>query len=363
MIKTTILGMCLAGVAPARAQSTLTLPAKGIHTSQVGRGFIVPAKDKLPTRQQCLYSTKDLPVSAMAIREIAFQPSLKTGAGMEAVQVTLSLDMSIGPKEPRKWSKTFALNLGKTVTRVFSGSIQLPKITKITRPGWYFRIPLQRPFIISKIIGPALVLDFHTTAVVTRMNQRWILMQGTPDRGTLKFQGQGVGFNCHFLKRPFLAQYLPGWVFVGSKWSWAASNLEPNAPGFLTIGDAGWGSKWAGLTLPIDLKIFGAPRCTWDVRPLLTLPFVVDSKTWAQVPGLLIPKDPRLANVKFYFQGAYAYPKANPLGWLFLPSLEQRIGSGRDHRAAALGIEKNNPLSKNGIGVLGDPVPYLRITY
>jgi len=150
---------------------------------------------------------------------------------------------------------------------------------------------------------------------------------------------------------------------VGSKWSWGAGHLLANQPGFLSIGDAGWGAKWGGFTLPIDLKAFGAAGCSWEIRPVLSFPFVVNSRSVATVPGLQIPKDPRLANIRFYVQAAYSYPKANALGWLFLPSLEWRIGSFEDHNAAAIGAVNNSPPSKLGTGLVGDPAPYCRITY
>ena len=277
------------------------------------------------------------------------------------MQVTFTLDMSIGPNQPRKYARRFSQNLGKSVTRVFSGRIQLPKITKTTRPGWIFRIPLQRPFLITKLTGPSLVLDFHTTAVVSKVNQRAILLQGTPDYGSLKFQGFGV--NCHVLKVGFSAQFPPGWIYPGSYWSWGAGSLLPKAPGFLMLGDAGWGSKWAGLTLPVNLKMIGAPKCTLDVRPFLILPFVVDQRGGARVQGFWLPKDPRLANVKLYYQAAYAHPKANALGWLLLGSLEQRIGTGEDHHGASLGASNYTSSVTHGTGLLGDPVPWCRITY
>jgi len=67
------LGALLAISVPARAQKTLTIPVKGVHDKLgIGIGLIVPPHRQLPTRMQCLYSTKDLPAPAIQIREIAF---------------------------------------------------------------------------------------------------------------------------------------------------------------------------------------------------------------------------------------------------------------------------------------------------
>jgi len=117
------------------------------------------------------------------------------------------------------------------------------------------------------------------------------------------------------------------------------------------------------MTLPIDLKRFGAPGCTLGVRPLLLLPFVVNNQGLASLSGLVIPGNPKLANTIFYIQGAYAYPKANVLGLQFLPSLKYRVGTFEDHNGASLGQVRNNPPGKWGGGLQGDPVPWCRITY
>jgi len=280
---------------------------------------------------------------------------------LEAAGVTLTLDMSMGPLAPRKFSRTFSQNLGKSVTRVFSGTVQLPKITDSTKPGWYFRLPLKKRFVASAKLGASLVLDFSTTAVASKMSRRWALLQSERDIGSFKFQG--IGYSCHFKKIPMLFQNLGSGVNVGAKWTWRASPLWALQPGLLTIGDAGWGAKWAGMTLPIDLKRFGAPGCTWDVRPLFSVPFVVNGFGQTPVISLSVPNNPALANFKIYLQGSYAYPGANALGWLFLPSLEIRIGSGVDTNAATLGQQNNNPPIKQGWSLVTNPAPYCRLTY
>ena len=359
-----ILGVLWVGGTTAAAQTYFTVPAKGVHDhSNVGSGYIVPPPRQLPTRIQCLYSTQDLPAPVVIIREIAFQPwVVGQSPGLDSAVVTLTLDMSIGPRAPRKWSGLFSQNLGKTVTRVFAGKIQLPKITPSMKRGWYFRIPLKTRFVASKKWGPSLVFDFRTSSVVTKMiGRQWALIHAGQDTGSVLFQGRG--YNCHFQKFFFLGQSTPGGIYVGSKWSWHAGTILVNQPGFLMLGDAGWGSKWAGLTLPIYLNSYGAPGCTLGIRPTVFLPFVVDKLGQGNVNGLSIPNDQRLANANFYLQGAYAYPKANALGMLFLPSLKYRIGSGEDHHGATVGAANSSPPSKWGSGLLSDPVPYCRITY
>jgi len=363
-----MLGMLSGCLNQAVAQKTLTLPARGIH-SNVGRGLIVPAKKWLPTRQQCLYSTKDLPASPIQIREIAFQPKINNQwvPGLEAAIVTFTLDMSIGLGAPRKWSRSFAKNLGTTATRVFSGKINLPKIIWSTQPGWHFRIPLAKSFLANPTLGQSLVFDFATTAVSTTMTGHWLLVQGIQDVGIGGFQGGRAGPKsslCHFLKTPIWWEAF-GQIYVGSQWSWSVGHLQPNQPGFLMLGDAGWGSKWGGLTLPIDLKPFGAPSCFWALRPIVSFPFLVNTGGGAVVAGLRIPNDPRLGNAKLYTQAAYAFPKANALGWIFLPSLVWRIGTFEDHHAAAIGSVNYTPPTQNklAVGMRGDPAPWCRITY
>ena len=150
--------------------------------------------------------------------------------------------MSIGPLSPRKWSNFFAKNLGKTVTRVFSGKIQLPKVTQYTTKNWHFRIPLKSPFLAIQKLGASLVLDFSTTSVAWKMTGRqWQMVYARQDTGEGWFQG--IGYNCHFQKINILWQTTPGGMYVGSRWGWTAGPLLANQPGFLIFGDAGWGSK------------------------------------------------------------------------------------------------------------------------
>jgi len=346
-------------------QKTLTVPRKGIaDTVGMGTGMIVPAKRWLPARQQCMYASKDLPMSAILIREVAFQPNQPRDFGLEKAVVGMTLDASMGPRLPRKRSLTFALNHGKAITRVFSGKINLPYVSPRAKRDWLFRIPFNKPFVANSKLGPSLVLDFATTSVATNMNRRWALIQSRLDSGSVKFQG--IGYNCHFKKIPFFWQTYPGGISIGATTSWYGAPLKPNQPGFLAIGDAGWGSRWGGLTLPIDLSPFGAPGCKWELRPLLFFPFLVNSRGGGAVSGIRIPSNPRLANLNLYAQGAYAYPKANALGWLFLPSLEWRIGTGEDHDSAAIAAYTYNSIPPGKVSnhwMLGNPVPWCRITY
>ena len=208
------------------------------------------------------------------------------------------------------------------------------------------------------------MLDFYTTSVITKMVGRWNLVLARTDTGSIRFQG--IGYNCHFQKFNILWQTFPGSIFVGSKTDWMAWPLLANQTGFLMLGDAGWGAKWGGLSLPIDLKPFGAAGCRWGVRPLITFPVLVDWRGNGTAKGIRIPADPRLANRKLYTQAAYTYPKANALGMLFLPSLEWRIGSGEKLDASAIaGYTYNNvPPGKVANHVMFDPtVPFCRITY
>ncbi len=360
-----IFGMLWIGSTPVMAQNTVTLPSKGIHPRSGGVGFIVPSKNWLPSRQQCLYTTKDLPARPIAIREVAFQPKIRSRwvPGFDATAVTLTLDLSFSPIQPYKRSLTFAKNHGKTITRVFSGTIQLPRITWQTKPDWYFRIPFRRRFIASPKLGTSLVLDFATSSVVTKMNSRYGLIQKVQDKGYFDYEGNG--YNCHFQKWNFLGQVFFGdGMFPGSRWSWSAGPLLAKQPGFLAIGDAGRGSKWGGQPLPFDLKALGAPGCTWSLRPVLFFPFVVDALNQGSSMGHRIPKDARLVHARIYMQGAYAWPKANALGWLFLPAFRWRIGSNEDHGATALGVGKDLQRSKVAKWWFRDhPVPWCRITY
>lgn len=360
-----ILCVLLIASASAVAQKTQTVPARGIHdTVGLGLAMIAPNKKFLPTRQQCLYAMQDLPASPILIREVAFQPVPNQSHDIDAALVTFTLDMSVGPVLPSKRSLTFAANHGQIRTRVFAGKIQLPIVKYSEKRDWRFRIPLSKAFVADGKLGPSLVLDFSTTSVVTQMNGCWPLIQGRQDIGAGKFQG--VGYNCHFQKFSLLWQTFPGALYVGSKTDFRTATLLANQSGFLSLGDAGWGSKWGPLSMPIDLTPFGAPGCTWDVRPLVSFPLIVDGSGLGIATGIQIPNDPRLSNLNLYTQGAYTYPGANALGLLFLPSLAWRLGSGEDPECTAIASYTLPGYPITGVSnhwALDNTAPYCRITY
>ena len=75
-------------------------------------------------------------------------------------------------------------------------------------------------------------------------------------------------------------------------------------------------TSFAGLPLPLDLALFGAPGCDLLTAPVLTFPAITDPLGAATLP-LPIPPNAVLAGVGIFLQWAVFDDAANPFGMVF----------------------------------------------
>jgi len=84
-------------------------------------------------------------------------------------------------------------------------------------------------------------------------------------------------------------------------------------------------SKWGALTLPLDLKVLGAPGCLLLTSTDIVLTVPTDAVGRASVP-LSVPNMSSLIGKHFYGQYLIHDPGANKLNLVASPGIDATVG-------------------------------------
>ncbi len=101
------------------------------------------------------------------------------------------------------------------------------------------------------------------------------------------------------------------------------SSLPTRQKPFMLVGASN--TQWNSLSLPLDLRVLGAPTCMLRVGIDVTVP--LSNLGGAALFTLLIPGHPKLAGRSFYLQGIVMDPAANSLGIALSTAGKATIGN------------------------------------
>ncbi len=252
-----------------RAQTrTFVVPGKYAKARGNASGSGTFCTSVLPYHAQWLYNTSDIALQVGVIRGMALRRMSVAANLCPQATATLTIKMSVGPKDAASASTTFAANLGSRVIQVFSGKINLPKSNWVPPPNlppWLVIIPFSKPFFFLKASGKSLVTDIRVTAYNPAGSTRpWWLDAAKKEYGQWRFALKGFPLKmCKYSNgRLSLAEgVVSAQLYPGGYFYFANGGMPPNLSGILMLGSKGPGATWAGFKLPFSLAFLGAGTC------------------------------------------------------------------------------------------------------
>jgi hypothetical protein len=242
----------------------------------------------------------------VTITGIAFRLDGTTTAA--AKQVDCELRLSTLPVPLTSFGVDFAVNRGADETVVLPRQIlTLPAQSAATSPNPFLApIALATPFAYDPANG-GLVLEivvFGQPPGVYSLDVTYVCDSADVPIGPASCLGSGG--------QPLLVASATSQVMWGRPWVARVDQALPGALVILALGTMD-GGAWAGMLLPQDLQIVGAPGCYLSIDIAGSWFSVALGDGSATFP-FVIPNTPAAIGAEIRFQGAAFDPAANALG-------------------------------------------------
>jgi hypothetical protein len=295
---------------------------------------------------QMIYDVADVRTPSATWSGLAVRRPTGLSNVNQAMTTTATIVMSVSPLAFSATTTNFAANHGATTT-VLSGQISLPAASNppVWPAAWEAPFPFATPFSYSTTAGQSLVVDIMQTG--NSATAPWYVEAWFPHIGA-RTSNPSSQSSCRFSSGGYNSSVGYRRPVVGGTWYVSYSNVLPNAAGFAALGLQGAGGSWQGIPLPIDLALFGAPGCSWNVSMDITVPIQANASGTASWPTnfVTIPNRPWFIGRTFYDHAALIDPAANAFGIVTTWSGRWHIGSGRGVPGAfvsAVGNSAGNP--------------------
>ncbi len=320
----------LAAAAAAPAQGLLVVPPS--HATQEGTGATnVPFGRSTPTRVQYAWDAM-LFSGPVTITAVAFR--VDGGAAAVGKTVDCELRMSTLPLALVDFGVDFAAHRGADETIVLPRQLlALPAAPAAATPSPFApAIALAVPFAYDPANG-GLVLEIVVHGQPPGgypLDVTWVCDSTDVPVGPLSCLGSGG--------QPLLVESATSQVMWGRPWVARVRQAQPGAFVLLALGTIESGS-WAGLTLPQDLQLAGAPGCFLSIDVAGSWFSIAAGDGSATFP-FVIPNSPAVLGEWVRFQGAAFDAPANALG----------IVTSQAQKVRVCGWEPVARLWSNGIG-------------
>jgi hypothetical protein len=314
----------------AAAQNLLVVP--GSHAAQEGTGTTnVPFGRSTPTRVQYAWDAM-LFAGPVTITAIAFR--LDGGTTAAAKTVDCELLLSTLPVPLLGFGVDFASHRGADETVVLPRQLlTLPALPAAATPSAFSApIPLAVPFPYDPASG-GLVLEIVVHGQppgAYPLDVTWVCDSADVPLGPASCLGSNG--------LPLRVESATTQVMWGRPWVARVLQAQPGAFVLLALGTIESGS-WAGLTLPQDLQVAGAPGCFLSIDVAGSWFSVAMGDGTATFP-FVIPNTPAALGEWVRFQGAAFDANANALG----------IVTSQAQKVRVCGWEPVARLWSNGIG-------------
>jgi len=286
------------------AQGAIPVPAS--HTTMEGATSTnVPFGRSTPTRVQYVYDSM-LFAGPVTISELQFR--LDGGAVASNKVVDCEISMSTLPSPLIGLSPSFALNRGLDEQTVFARQLlTLPsQTTGIVPNGFLQPITLSTPFSFDPSVGSLVIeiIVYGQPPGAYALDATYVCNSPLlPVGPTSCPQSNGVALGVESATTQ---------VLWGRPWVARAYDAMPNSIVILALGTQETGS-WAGMTLPQDLGILGAPGCYLSIDAAATY-YGVALPDGSITFSFAIPNNPAVLGEWLRFQSATLDAAANSLG-------------------------------------------------
>ncbi len=339
------LGLAALAIQAAAAQSTLILPASA--TRAEGSSVDAQLASGIESRTQILISRSVLGPSA---KKLLYGISIRRDTGMntdlgkrgwKGGWIDLEIRASWTPADPKAPSRDFAKNHGKRVFSVYRGLVAVPTSTWSGSGPAPFRSPhaLRVPF---KIPLPAASSGALCLELVNRRPapstgklppENWIADLWVQDLGA---RALSFGKDCFFAGKKSPVGFLATNAQVETSTLAPGASFEAEATGpkgLPALALLGLSNKsFAGIPLPFDLGLLGAPGCKLYVSIDLAVavpPRSFDrSYPFGEFRLLFpLPNFTSLAGATLYQQWLFLEPRRNRLGLTASDAVLARFGT------------------------------------
>ena len=286
------------------AQGAIPVPAS--HTTMEGATSTnVPFGRSTPTRVQYVYDSM-LFAGPVTISELQFR--LDGGAVASNMVVDCEISMSTLPSPLIGLSPSFALNRGLDEQTVFARQLlTLPsQTTGIVPNGFLQPITLSTPFSFDPSVGSLVIeiIVYGQPPGAYALDATYVCNSPLlPVGPTSCPQSNGIALGVESATTQ---------VLWGRPWVARAYDAMPNSIVILALGTQETGS-WAGMTLPQDLGILGAPGCYLSIDAAATY-YGVALPDGSITFSFAIPNNPAVLGEWLRFQSATLDAAANSLG-------------------------------------------------
>ncbi len=286
------------------AQNLVPVPAS--HAAIEGSGSTnVPFGRSTPTRVQYAY---DASLFSMPVTITGVQLRLDGGATAAPKTVDCELRMSTLPLSLVSFSVDFAQNRGSDEQIVLPRQLlTLPAQASTAIPSPFLpTIAFAAPFAYSPQNG-GLVLEIIVHGQppgAYSLDVTWVCDSPDLPIGPLSCLGSNG--------QPLVVESATTQVMWGRPWVARTSGTLPGAISLLALGTVESG-PWAGLNLPQELQVLGAPNCWLSIDVAGSWATIAQNDGTATFP-FVIPNTPLALGSWIRFQGAAFDPAANALG-------------------------------------------------
>lgn len=233
--------------------------------------------------------------------------------------------VKIGPTmvAPTNMSTTFATNLTGTMVTVFSGTMNLPAQGVSFGPAPFnIQIKFAKPYVYTRQ-RDHLILDVVVAGKNSASNTYFTdMVTGVPGGNVRSFGTPGPLVGSPYTVPATTA----GALMPGGQVLLEITNLNKVYPVVAAFG--GSDTTFGPVTLPWDLKIFGAPSNQLYVSLDLLFPMTIQKMSTGHggVANFGVPLDPTLAGARIFGQAIIVDPASNKLGLVFSNGIEFQIG-------------------------------------
>lgn len=286
------------------AQTNLVLPPS--HALREGTSFTnVPFGRSTPMRCQLAYDGALFP-RAGSLDGLTLR--VDGGQTVAAKQVELAVRASTGPTSVLALQMTFAQNVGGDDREVFARRLlDLPALTSAQTPNAFtVAIPFDAPFPYDPRAGGAL---FDLSVFGQPPGSYPLDLTYVCDSPVQRYGPAGCGPQGG---QPLQVTAATTQVMWGQAFDLQVSAARPGSVAGVFLGAIEQG-QWAGITLPFDLAVAGAPGCHLSIDMLFSAFAPANGIGTATLP-LAIPPRPELVGATIRFQGFDIDAAANALG-------------------------------------------------
>ena len=360
-----LLPWCL--LLPAQAQTTVVV-APSSYANSEAQGQVFWALSPFAARRQLLIEESEIRAGkGQILRSISVRRNAADPVAYEPGQVLLEVWISHSPRTLQTLSPRFADNRGKDEVKLFSGSLSMPRTSRMSKAPASWKLPHQVEIKLGsgfRYDGGSLLIETITRDVPSKTRQPapWWPIDGISNSSSAT-QVKILGQSCIAGMGATPANADPGSFVVGGSAHFHLRGLTATQVALFALGFDG--RRFGAFMLPLDLGNLGAPGCQlYNEWAFLRLaPVVSEPNAHSQLAEtrIALPNMQVFVGKKLFGQWILPDSSANSLGLTFSNGVEAAmVGQPAGPRIGWV----EAPSTQDGVGeIMPGRVPVLSFSF